>query len=129
MQELIERLEKATGPDRELDGLIFKVLAGKPGDEWYLFDDGVWCRRCREDSTAFDTPRVYTGSIDAALTLVPPDFDWCAGTDDDVPVAALTRPHEGPWTWNNAATPAIALCIAALKARLAMAEHKPQQGR
>lgn len=109
--ELIERLEKAEGPDRELDRDIYEIA--KRGRT----------ERVSHEVIAAD----YTGSIDAALTLVPE-------------MSAKTRPlsitfsvsHSGRfwqcviknWEWgeldsgNRCATPAITLCIAALKAQM-----------
>jgi hypothetical protein len=55
--ELIAALEKATGPDRELDAAIF----------WSQVPDGV------EVAMASPIP-AYTASIDAALTLVPEGY-------------------------------------------------------
>lgn len=136
--DLIERLEMATGPDRRLDFAIHNHLF--PPDPVRVTDvklppgfgdDAL--------SHAMDDRPSYTASIDAALTLVPEGF-----------MAALA----GPWVWSTeteragqpiweaavtdegssfeesnisdltdfaisgqGSTPAIALCIAALKAR------------
>lgn len=104
---LIERLEKATGPDRGLHGMI-AVAAGVAVDvnprnpQFAKFGDDDIFTRCPN----------YTESIDAALTLLPEG--WCS--------LRFERTHD---TWGcfldgddtNAVTPAIALCIAALKAR------------
>lgn len=54
----------------------------------------------------------FTSSIDAAITLVPPKYEWCiygAGGADVWKPDGLRR-HEMTY----AATPAIAICIAAL---------------
>lgn len=126
--DLIAVLGKAEGPDRSLDLRIARdVLNSEPlgyaaglRDELLLVDGGrfgPWPR--------------YTGSIDAALALVPEGFR----------VAVMEWDHEilrakGPWQailtpvgggdsifaesqgrCDHALTPAIALCIAALKAR------------
>lgn len=93
---LIERLEAASGAAFALDAAI-----------------------ARASGYASWPPRAYTASLDAALTLVPEGHKWvlhsdgCAGVklcdmgdDDDLPTGE---------DW--AATPALALCIAALKAR------------
>lgn len=84
---LIERLEKATVPDRELDGLIAKHVEGLSFG--FCGEEGWSCGECRDgnscgvplglhdERTAY--PRDwryderlphYTGSIDAALGLV-----------------------------------------------------------
>jgi hypothetical protein len=114
MHDLIERLEKATGPDRDLDLAIAIAVWGRPGvlvskqDEpgGPIYDYTYW---------------EYTGSIDAARTLVPDyngeSLDWLVGYDDDCPMATVFT-HHGHREWHPGFDPAIALCIAALKARL-----------
>ena len=105
MKELIERLEKATGPDRELDEAVERAI----------FDEGKEWRSAHLP--------YFTASLDAALTLVPEGYRWLVGNawkdkHGSCPAMATvalagdygTRP-------TSAATPAIALCIAALKAR------------
>lgn len=114
--ELIARLEKATGPDHELDELIGEVVLGMT--------------RCTINGcgVVHDADN-YTVNIDAALTLVPEGFYW------DVSFGVTTDSGHGPfWAecysfdkcvgfWGpepatfGALTPALALCIAALKAR------------
>ena len=97
-EELIAALERAEGPSRELDAHIWK-------------SDG-----CR----VAPVPR-YTSSLDAALTLVPEGEAWLVGWDDEnhANVFVLPSPTSRPTGYHaqGAATPAIALCIAALKAR------------
>lgn len=104
MQELIERLEKMGGPDMRIDAVIRQVLDLSPTTE-----AGLPC-----------TP-MYTASIDAAMTLVPPSA--VAGDQGKVVemhmhfgrhliFATVNYEHHA-----KGATPALALCIAALKAR------------
>lgn len=92
MRDLIARLEAATGPDRELDAEIADAVEFDP--------------------TCLHSP-AYTASIDAAMTLVPPDTGiWGVAKLGDQYTAHAGNPdHEG-------ATPALALCIAALRARM-----------
>ena len=108
---LAERCEKATGPSRELDLAVGSSLGV---DSYYL--------------------KNWTASLDAAMTLVPEgwrmaalcerepwfcrlettDFDsvtWGKGSDWITDVVA------GQETTAKAATPALALCAAALRAR------------
>ena len=117
-QELIERLEKATGPDREIDCLIAVALNPAfrieyaPGVDT-LVPYVVSPPRRGE----VGVPR-YTASIDAALSLVPADpvySDWTVERDDDSYQASVHAPH-GDLAFSQGATPAIAMCIAALKA-------------
>lgn len=104
-QTLIERLEKAAGPDRSLERAIADVVGsvtpyrGFPGDE----PTGV-----------VNFPH-YTSSLDAAMTLVPEGYEWSLTWEAEIARAEIGDPlllMEG-----EAATPAIAICIAALKAR------------
>lgn len=93
--DLIARLEKATGPDRNLDVDIFET----------------------QRPSHLSLPPHYTASIDDALTLVPEDAAWSlhdVGCEDyasaDVFLDRSSFTARGE-------TPAIALCIASLKAR------------
>lgn len=98
MRDLIERLEKLPGSDRQIDGAIEKSL----------FGEGPY--------GTVNTP-YYTGSIDAALTLwaIGPENGFQVGIADDGKTAyAFVGRNE----YAHGATPAIALCIAAMKVRL-----------
>jgi hypothetical protein len=66
---ILDRLAKATGANRELDGLIWKELTGKPSDTWEILS-GVLHRQDPEDSFLVLAPPALTASIDAALALV-----------------------------------------------------------
>ena len=79
MTDLIERLEAATGPDRELDAAIFAAVYPdkvpspivESGYGW-RYDKRHWWLATGEDSRVMPkmvTPERYTASIDAALTL------------------------------------------------------------
>lgn len=120
LQELIERLEKAAGPDCQLDEAIACFIApthpkhGNPIGTLY--------------------PKKFTASIDAALTLVPDGCVWALNfasmvtiikpTNDPV-LGILHGRTVGQWPIDQDeserdVTPAIAICIAALKARAAL---------
>lgn len=85
LTDLLERVEKAEGADRELDALICEALFGVEVDRvgspasW-----GVWSMELtRPDldgpESVFDRLAPYTGSLDAALALVErclPDHQW-----------------------------------------------------
>ena len=124
---LAERCEQASGPDRELDFAIFRLLNPKyAGPEWQEFGGGL---RHRYDSSDIRflphmTPANWTASLDAALTLVPDGWKWTLHSADTAgPPCAYCVPNMGrlPWPmWVNdvsAATPALALCAATLRAR------------
>lgn len=108
LTELIAKLEKAEKGSRELDVAIYVTIFPFPCVELHpeaqrYFDEGK-------------APH-YTVSLDAALTLVPEKHFWCieyANTDVfDVLVKAEDSITGG---WSQGKTPALALCIAALKA-------------
>ena len=122
LRQLIEDLRKATGPSRELNRRIHTAVHGDPGEMGYEWPNA-------------DAPN-YSGSIDAALTLVPdieapltPLKRWPATVDirrhDDGSGTASIRacdmtPDEVDdelWVEASAPTPALALCIASLEAR------------
>jgi hypothetical protein len=94
--ELAERCEKATGPDVDLDLDISEATGGwKALATW----KGV----------------SYTASLDAAMTLVPDgqNFNLFWRAEEGAGFAGV----DGSST--KAATPALALCAAALRARAA----------
>lgn len=93
--ELIAALEKATGPSRDLDEQIADA-----------FLPSGWL-----------APR-FTASIDAALTLVPDNAFWSLSVPKQPDMSGKrywASLHAGK-PGARGATPAIALCIAALKA-------------
>lgn len=99
----------ADAPSRDLDARIaravFPALAALP-----LVEPGVWQG---EDGGRVRALR-YTGARSAAATLVPPGCWIEAGGAEEIIVAGA----EGEWTGAHTVEP-IALCIAALRARLA----------
>jgi hypothetical protein len=129
MNDLIERLEKATDAnDRNLDLAIYEFLGAKPPTEdrplyWTAPGGGPQ----HYESLIPD----YTGSIDNALTLVPTSAQWSLEADtawvrwmgkDDVEEA------QGGFNGREGTCTALALCIAAIKARVAI-NNQRQSGR
>lgn len=120
MRDLIERLEKATGPDRDVDVAIWAALFADPrkyrraSDEgprysdWESNHSGKW-----EPFYPILNAAPYTASIDAAMMLVPEGSTWEVGFSDNRVFWAGIDEHPS----YRGATAAIALCIAALKAR------------
>ena len=113
MDDLLKRLEEATEGSRELDAEIGETLGIEPA--WYgpygYYD------------AAKDAPREhehYTTSLDAALTLVPEGWDWAIVSDDQASVYRRKKSSGGYEEIFDspveAATPALALCVASLKA-------------
>jgi hypothetical protein len=118
MKDLIERLGKAEGPDRELDGDIFAAAGGAAWEEAYrLAQEPCGCPHdvAVRDAKSRYSPR-YTASLDAALSLVPEGWIWDVASTG----CAWTMP-EGALGWHvsisGPRSPALALCIVALKAR------------
>lgn len=121
MTPLIKRLEALTGPSREVDAEIAKVTGWRfltseklPHEYWLDQDD-----------LPHNSQPYFTGSIDAALTLMPkinrPNFPWLAikSNNPNNPIGCRCE----LWLDNvknyngRGKTLAIAICIAALKAR------------
>ena len=130
LTELADRVEALEGPCREADAVIWDALG--------LVHEShcrSWCRMDgRTDVTramflAAWSPE-YTASLDAAMTLVPEGLNWQVGTQGNKGEAAWSLVEAltyNPDTFNgisiyvDAATPAIALCAAALRARETLA--------
>lgn len=105
--KLAEELEAAEGPNFDLEMRIFRAV--------------------NPQATSRSVPPNYTASIDAAMTLVPEGWESIElrRTDDGEWRAALAGndahfmaedPDEFFVESGNHATPALALCAAALKA-------------
>jgi hypothetical protein len=110
---LAERCEQAAGPDRELDCHIHALIEGRN------IRPERWSETVRLHDHA--VPR-YTASLDAAVTLVPEGHEWLRKNEICMTVyRAPTDPKE--WARHidaRGATPTLALCAAALRARSAM---------
>ena len=107
--ELIARLEAATGPCRELDAAIAEAIGHTVKyDKDHPRDTTPYYQPVPDYS--WQPVPTYSASIDAALTLVPSTMN--ATIDTRKPAAATLG---GEWVY--APTPALAICIAALKAR------------
>lgn len=128
MQDLIERLEKATGPDRQIDNAIEAAIdLPKPTNP--------------DDLPGW--PPYFTASIDAAITLVPKgarlrelgqwddngqpggwfcDINQYRETEDGWVIDSFSYGVPDPMDYHPKVPPlasngAVAICIAALKAR------------
>lgn len=120
MDDLIKLLEAMTGPARSVDveiGRLQGVLVMQHDEE----------TGANHEHTYFE----YTKSIDDALTLVPEGWAWFVERIDGFSngdarlwlPAQKTRGYiKENFDARNAANPAIAICIAALKARQAIAK-------
>lgn len=114
MTPLIKRLEALTGPSREVDAEIAKAIGWVKYITWTSPNGRIYA----------DCPN-FTNSLDAAMTLVPkmdrPNFPWLMmkSNNPNNPIGCRCE----LWLDNvknyrgRGATLAVALCIAALKAR------------
>ena len=112
--ELIAALEKAEGPSRELDAHLSLIL----NDGWQYHAPGfIWQPGCGSINSQRLPVRRYTESIDAALTLVG-GAGWTAEFVDDDDEYRVSVWDGDRWrNGHSRHSAAIALCIAALKAR------------
>jgi hypothetical protein len=122
LEGLLARVEKATGPDRELDGFIygalgFQIIQRWGGYEWRPEGRGVW--------RAMPSP---TTSLDAALALVerklPGWYRWVGDLDPSDPRAVATlaagRPDQPSYRgYAPHGQYALAVCCALLRALIA----------
>jgi len=139
MHDLITKLETLDGPDREVDALIAVAADWRP--EWLRSHPRYGLRaygkevqytslpRWSRGSPTYEPP-TFTDSIDAALTLVPEGCGYkiVHGPGDVRSTATVLLPAKNgdgsitdPNSWARpidalSKTPAIALCIASLKA-------------
>lgn len=117
LSALIAKLEAATAGSRELDRAIWlslpahrihaiREVGGHTHERWVDGEDVRW--------PVAQTN--FTASIDCALELVPAKMM----TTIDTRGLAFVGDHRQGWRdYTKAATPALALCIAALRARAA----------
>ncbi len=123
--ELAERCEAATGPDRNLDGAIDRLFNKRPkhGDydasenAMWRVNNGYSGLLERFDGFARDSfcAQEFTASLDAAMTLVPEGWDQRFENIDGSINWKLQR--GSVVVSSNAATPALALTAAGLRAR------------
>lgn len=97
--ELVAKLEAATEGSRELDYAV--EMSRYDPETMYALNLKL----------SGDLPH-YTTSLDAALTLVPEGYCWSIGFAGRTIANVWKTP-----TPSKGGTPALALCIAALKAR------------
>ncbi len=130
LDDLIARLEKATGPDRNLDCEIWVVANGKGqpmkivGQPYYE-TPRFFCNPNPEVNwigyDLLNNAPLYTASLDAAMSLVPKGLNGSIAFGKffgAILWGSDPRKHQGE---NRAPTAALALCIASLKYRKAIA--------
>lgn len=123
---LAERVEAATGADRELDAAIYQALNPHmrpiPNCEtWRFFDPAktnhMTAAKYFLGGNATGVAKSYTSSFDAAMSLVPSGCEWSVNWCGNS-VANVNRIDvDYPVHCGHAATPALALTAAALRAR------------
>lgn len=136
--ELAERCEKAAGPDRSLDLEILTAITGKQwrySQAWENNTDLVFEERADDAIEIMDPfnefPEIrmvpkFTASLDAALKLVPNGWGFKAdcglgwGNSFTVGHVGENRLYDWPDSYGRAATPPLALCSAALRARASL---------
>lgn len=120
---IIEQLEALAGPNREAEEAIYQALGNCNHKRYECYrvqgDSGQTCLDCGKDLYGADKAPRYTASLDEAMTLVPEGWERF-DVDATAPELGVDWVLHGP---SNASvkgigvTPAIALCIAALRAR------------
>lgn len=125
-EDLAARCEAASGPDRELDALAFRTFGAPVPFQFankivaLVFDESEQCWFSPiGDMRIRYTPPAYTASIDAALSLVP-EGCWAEGSLSSPAALEIHDPMTfDPLGQGWAATPALALTSAALRAHAA----------
>lgn len=126
IDELVERLTATTKPDRELDDEIATQIWGEPE---VIGSPGAVRSLMWHQSTFiyYSISPEFTGSVDIALTLLVPEGWTVASIGQDDNKAWHVSLHYGYRTsygkvelGGPSPTPALALGVAALKARRAM---------
>ena len=131
---LADRVERAMEWDRELEhdiaGLFGEVHCVYPPGSIQAAD-GLWCVRYRAPHPYAGTKEPvpeYTRDMNAALALVPEGVPWQVRADPAGGFDTETMVHDEDGWWfaadgpyAHAATPALALTAAALRARAAAA--------
>lgn len=137
--ELAERCERAEGPDRELDAAVFRALGMPLPTHIATVPIGLEydaAERCFLMPLPMSDMRVryehpeYTASIDAALTLkgeIGVLITLSEIKGDGMPMCIIGNPATAELFEASAATPALALVAAALRAR-AHLENARDQG-
>lgn len=110
LDDLIERVEKATGPDRELGKDILRFIG------WVRENDGTWVspkgQAWFDYNPGFPNP---TASLDAAKTLIPAGWEWALYSEDGRKCAEMGDPSLNI-TSEHETSEELALTAATLKA-------------
>lgn len=128
---LLSRLEAAEGPSRELDSEIVRVLCPSAVVTTYLAsddEDSVFHAQSLGLSDRASVP-AYTASLDAALALAEralPGWGWSITRKDKWSWVCVNEPDATVEIVRGEHTqPALALCIAIVKAKIQQAKDAP----
>lgn len=123
MDDLIKRLEELDGPNFAIECEITERLLptewfGVKVESWFNHGTHFGCNTA-DGMRHFDCVKIqpYTTSLDAALTLVPVGWKWQVNSVGVASVWPLKQSHCALSGEHFADNPALALCIAALRAR------------
>jgi hypothetical protein len=118
LKALLERVEKTTGPDRELDIDMALALNLAPAEYKFLPEQRSWQFYVfARDDVVFWTPPEWTSSLDSALALVEeklPGFRWVRNISGGISITT-----DGPWYHgvpNRLANDALTMVAALLRA-------------
>lgn len=146
IEEVIAELERASEPSRGLDAKIWAVTTAIRDFMQFALAEGwryaaahhpesdegnvaIWAEKAGERSLiqAIRPAPQFTRSIDAAMTLVPQNRNAVIKFYRDELCVAFCLPVGGgeSHTWTKAPTAALALCIAALRARATASPEGP----
>lgn len=123
--ELISHLEKLEGPSGKLDDEIYKAFGGwtrtlASAPDGGMLDSTCWVRSGEFIEVRLGHSPAYTASPTEAMRLIPTGWDWWADYVSGRCVWSISpRAGKDERLVGRHAIPAIALCIASLKARLA----------
>jgi hypothetical protein len=129
LQSLIERVEKASGPCRELDADVFRAIGAPVPFQWFnkvaalTYDEKqkFWTAPIGDMQLRYEPPH-YSASLDAVMALMPDGhtFDLGDCNEDNLPWACITRMSgDCPDYDATGSTVVLALLSAILKSRLA----------
>lgn len=127
LMKLAERVEAATGPDRELDAMIavavaFVAVGSNPPSARALHKDHGGNNSYEDIGKHWPRLPAYTASLDTAITLVPDIDEWrplldATDSGESNFYAELFPGDDRPTAKGHAQSLPLALCAAALRAR------------
>lgn len=108
LMDLAARVEAASGPDREIDKAVQRATGDGSGNHWFKNHLG--------EHTTDDLAPAYTASLDAAMILVPEGWTCWSLRSERIGTGVDGQEQR---ELAFAATPALALTAACLRARSA----------